>query len=149
MNMPRNYFTDEQIEMLKNNKYVERVTKANVVFTEEFKNLFYSQYINGLGPSKIFTSIGIDTKILGRYRIERFTERIRHNSNRPEGFRRKVNSSKGKPRKKRKPSFESETERADYYKEYAMRLEQELDLLKKVKALEEQHQRPSRAKSSK
>lgn len=147
--MPRNYFTDEQIEILRSNKYVEKVTKANVVFTEEFKDLFYSQYINGVGPSKIFASLGIDTTILGKRRIDKFARRIRDNSKRPEGFKRKTNSSKGKPRKQVTPSFESETERADYYKEYAQRLEQELDLIKKVKALEEQYQRPSRAKSSK
>lgn len=149
MNMPRNYFTDEQIEILRSNKYVEKVTKANVVFTEEFKNEFYVIYKSGKTPSVIFSSFGIDPKVLGEIRIKSFSRRIRDNSNRPEGFKRKANSSKGKPRKQVTPSFESETERADYYKEYAMRLEQELDLLKKVKALEEQYQRPSRAKSSK
>ena len=147
--MPRNYFTDEQMEILRGNEYVEKVTGSNVVFTEEFKNMFYRLYKSGKAPSVIFGSFGIDPKILGEHRITGFSRRIRHNSNRPEGFRRKANSSKGKPRKKRKLSFESEAERADYYKEYAMRLEQELDLLKKAKALEEQYQRPSRAKSSK
>ena len=35
--MGRNYFTDEQIDEFKKNKYIKSITKANITFTKEFK----------------------------------------------------------------------------------------------------------------
>ncbi|NLP21315.1 MAG: hypothetical protein GX368_00600 [Erysipelotrichaceae bacterium] len=43
--MSRNYLTDKEINILKNNPYVLKVSKANVVFTEEFKKYFIAQKI--------------------------------------------------------------------------------------------------------
>ena len=146
--MPRNYFTDEQIEELRKSPYVFKISKANVVFTDEFKNLFLNLLKSGIGPSTAFKELGIDYKILGKSRIDKIANRLRAFSKRPEGFSRKPNSSKGKPRKKKVPTFESEAEAAEYYKEYSLRLEQEIELLKKVRALEEK-QSSSRAKNLK
>ncbi len=136
--MLRNYFTDEQIMILQRNPYVEKVSKANVTFTEEFKNMFVNLYQSGTGPTEIIRRLGIDPRILGTDRIESMTRRFRAQSSRPEGFLRKASSSKGRPRKKRIPEFSSDREKAEYYKEYAEKLEQEIELLKKVKALEEE-----------
>ena len=146
--MPRNYFTDEQTEILKECPYVERVSRANVSFTEEFKAEFIRLYHQGTGPSDIIRQLGIDPKILGRGRIKTLTDRIREQSSRPEGFSRKPNGSKGRPRKKRHPEFDNDTQAAAYYKEYSKRLEQEIELLKKIEALEEAD-RASRAGNSK
>ena len=38
--MDRNYFTDEDIEILSKNKYVKKVTNKTISFTKEFKELF-------------------------------------------------------------------------------------------------------------
>ena len=40
--MGRNYFTDEQIDEFKKNKYIKSITKANITFTKEFKQKFYA-----------------------------------------------------------------------------------------------------------
>ena len=135
--MPRHYFTDEQIKELKKSPYVDHVSDANVFFTEDFKKEFMRLYRSGIGPGEIFRRCEIDPKILGNSRVKGIACRLRTQAVRPEGFLRKKNSSKGRPRKKKLPEFSNDSERADYYKEYAERLEQELDLLKKIEALEE------------
>lgn len=145
--MPRNYFTDEQMEILKESPYVKQVSRANVVFTEEFKAEFMRLYNQGIGPTDIIRQFGIDPKILGILRIKKLAGRIREQFLRPEGFSRKQNGSKGRPRKKKHPEFDSDAKEAAYYREYAQRLEQEIELLKKIEALEEAD-RASRAKSS-
>ena len=139
MKYERNYFTDKQRESLASNKWVKSVTFANVVFTEAFKREFLRNYQNGIGPTQIFLNYGINPAILGPDRIGRFSHRIKKQSERPEGFSRKPNSSKGKPHKRRKPTFESKEEELAYYKEYSERLEQELDFAKKMRALEEEY----------
>ena len=103
--MPRNYFTDEEINILKNNPYVLKVSKANVVFTEEFKKYFIAQYNYGIQPRDIFRSININPEILGNRRIGTITRRFKDQSVRPEGFSRKTNSSKGNSERKRFLSF--------------------------------------------
>lgn len=146
--MPRKYFTDEQIEILKKSPYVTRVSKANVFFTEEFKLKFLNLYNKGFSLADIIRSFDIDPKILGTQRIKSLTRRTKSQSSRPEGFSRKENSSKGKPRKIKHPEFSNDSQKAEYYKEYSERLEQEIELLKKIQALEETA-KVSRAKSSK
>ncbi len=144
--MPRSYFTDDQIEELKKSPYVQKISKANIAFTEEFKTEFLRLYNTGTGPTDIIRKLGIDPKIIGKERIKSLTKRLKKQSSRPEGFSRKPNSSKGRPRKKKHPEFSSDSEKAEYYKEYAERLEQEIELLKKIEALEEAD-RASRAKN--
>ena len=129
--MLRNYFTDEQIEILRQSPYVEKISKANVVFTEEFKAEFSRLYDSGYGPREVLRKLGINPEILGKRRIDNLAKRVKEQSLRPEGFSRKPNGLKGKPKKKKHPKFSNDTEKAEYYKEYAERLEQEIELLKK------------------
>ena len=145
--MARNYFTDEQMKILKQSPHVKQISRANVVFTEEFKAEFMRLYNQGIGPTDIIRQLGIDPKILGKHRVDKLAKRIKIQSSRPEGFSRKPNGSKGKPRKIKHPEFDNDTQAAAYYKEYSRRLEQEIELLKKIEALEEAG-RASRAKSS-
>ena len=145
--MPRNYFTDEEAEELSKSKWVKKITKANIQFTNEFKSEFIHLLNNGTSPTRALDSLGINRKLLGQIRIDSLARRLRKQSKRPEGYDRKPNSSKGK---KRKPTFDSIEAKAAYYEEYSKKLEQELDFIKKVRALEEKYiQNSSRAKNSK
>ena len=145
--MQRNYFTDEEIEDLSKSKWVKRISKANIVFTNEFKSEFIRLLNNGVGPSKALESLGINYKLLGKNRIINLSRRLKKQSTRPEGFNRKESSSKGK---KRKLTFDSIEAKAAYYEEYSSKLEQEIDFAKKVRALEEKYiQNSARAKNSK
>ena len=131
--MGKNYFTEEQILEFKKNKYVKKATEKSIQFTKEFKEEFMRLYKQGMGPTTIFSTLGINPKVIGKMRVDSFVERINEYSKRPEGFNRKENSSKGK---RRKLSFESKDEELEYYKELAEKLAQENEFLKKLKALE-------------
>ncbi len=139
MKYERRYFTDYQIKELTENKWVKKISAKNVAFTDDFKIEFMQNYRNGTGPKQIFVDHGINPTFLGASRIQKCSHRFRDQYARPEGFSRKENSSKGKPRKERRPTFKSKEEELAYYKEYSMRLEQELDFAKKMHALEEEY----------
>lgn len=148
--MGRNYFSEEEREELEKSKYVKKISEANVQFTEEFKSEFIRHYKQGNTPREIFSMFEINPNLLGKARIKTISNRIRKQSIREEGFSRKENSSKGKQRKERKPSFKNQEEELAYYKEYAIRLEQELDFTKKIKALESEYAvKHSKAKNMK
>ena len=146
--MPRNYFTDEQIEELNKSGYVSKISKANVSFTEDFKIKYLNLLNSGLTPHIALRELGINPKTLRKKRIDNLTSRVKEFSKRSEGFARKKNSSTGKPRKKKTPNFENDKQALEYYKEYSLKLEQELEFVKKIQALEEK-QNSSRAKNSK
>ena len=42
--MGKYYFTNEQVELLKKNKYVKHVSNKSITYTLEFKKLFISEY---------------------------------------------------------------------------------------------------------
>lgn len=132
--MPRNYLSEEEIAELEANPNVEKVSRANIVFTKKFKERAINLYNQGYSPQIIFELNGISNQVVGRQRRMTFFRRIREQSVRPEGFNRKANSSKGK---RRKISFETKEEELEYYKELITTLKQENEFLKKVKALRE------------
>ena len=69
------YFTEEEIEYLSSNIYVESVNEKQITYTIEFKQFFVREYMNGKGPTLIFESVGLYKRILGAKRIEKATNR--------------------------------------------------------------------------
>ena len=69
------YFTEEEIEYLSSNIYVESVNEKQITNTIEFKQFFVREYMNGKGPTLIFESVGLYKRILGAKRIEKATSR--------------------------------------------------------------------------
>lgn len=69
------YFTEEEIEYLSSNIYVESVNEKQITYTIEFKQFFMREYMNGKGPTLIFESVGLYKRILGAKRIEKATSR--------------------------------------------------------------------------
>lgn len=63
-----NYFTDEQVEFLRKNKYVKHVSNKGITYSLEFKNLFINEYGSKL-VTQIFEDAGLPLSILGRHRI--------------------------------------------------------------------------------
>jgi len=100
--MGKNYFTPEQVEQLKKNKYVKHVSEKAITYTEEFKEVFLLEYQAGKIPSQILTEMGFDHKVLGESRISGIVQRIKHQHQRPEGFKdtRADNPEMGRPRTK-------------------------------------------------
>ena len=75
--MGRGRFSPDEIEILKKNPYVIKVTEINVVYSNKFKERFIEEYALGKKPKAIFQDAGFDPKILGTKRIERSSARWR------------------------------------------------------------------------
>ena len=98
--MGKNYFTPEQVEQLKKNKYVKHVSEKAITYTEEFKEVFMMEYNSGKLPSQILTEMGFNYKVLGKRRIDNIVHTTKKQALRPEGFKdtRANNVNMGRPR---------------------------------------------------
>lgn len=61
-------FSNEDVEILKNNKYTYNATNRTIKFTVEFKQLFYNKLQEGNYPPKIIEDLGYDINIIGAKR---------------------------------------------------------------------------------
>ncbi|MBZ4683317.1 MAG: transposase [Fusobacteriaceae bacterium] len=68
--MAKNYFNDQQVNILSKNKYVLKVSNSSITYSEEFKRLFIQEYFAGALPRFIFEKYGFDSEIIGKRRIE-------------------------------------------------------------------------------
>ena len=75
--MGKNYFTPEQVEELRKNKYVKNVSEKAITYTEEFKEVFLLEYNEGKLPSQILTEMGFDYKVLGERRVSNITQAVK------------------------------------------------------------------------
>lgn len=85
--MGKNYFTQEQVEILKKNKYVNNVSEKAIAYTENFKEVFNLEYNNGKLPSQILLEMGFDIKALGHSRISNISRKVRSQAVSPTGFK--------------------------------------------------------------
>lgn len=67
--MSKTHFTEEQIAQLSENPYTYQVTANYLLFTKEFKELFWEEYCQGSTPREILRRCGYDTDLLGGGRI--------------------------------------------------------------------------------
>ena len=124
-----NYFTDEQVEELRKNPYVISVTNKYINYSEEFKELFLIDYQNGMPPYLIFQKYGFNPEVLGNRRRNTFTNRIKKQSERIEGFKDTRKGKSGRPQTK---DLTPEEEIARLKQKNKI-LEQENDFLKRVR----------------
>ena len=96
--MGKNYFTPEQVEELRKNKYVKHVSEKAITYTEEFKEKFMFEYNAGKTRSQILIEMGFDIKVLGVSRIKNISKSTRRQAIRPEGFKDTRADSSGRPR---------------------------------------------------
>lgn len=75
--MSNKIFTQEEIEILSNNKYVKRVSAKGITYTDEFKHIFISENEKGKLPRLIFEECGFSSDILGKKRIASAADRWR------------------------------------------------------------------------
>ena len=96
--MGKNYFTPEQVEQLRKNKYVKHVSEKAITYTEEFKEVFMMEYNSGKLPSQILAEMGFNYKVLGKRRIDNIVHRTKKQALRPEGFKDTRSTESGRPR---------------------------------------------------
>ncbi|MDD5933152.1 MAG: transposase [bacterium] len=61
-------FNENEIEILRNNKYTYRVSENSIKFTVEFKELMFKRLNDGFSASTILEDCGYDLSILGKER---------------------------------------------------------------------------------
>lgn len=124
-----NYFSDEQVKELEKNPYVKKVSIKSITYSEEFKELFWIDLQNGMTPGNIFRKYGFDPHMLGSSRTNKFTNRVRKEAAREEGFKDTRSTNSGRPCTK-DLTIEEQLERL---KQKNKILQQEIDFLKRVR----------------
>ena len=67
--MPLTVFSKEQVELLRKNPFTSSVTQRKLLFTKEFKDIFWKEYQEGSIPRNILEKYGYPADILGQVRI--------------------------------------------------------------------------------
>lgn len=67
--MSKEKFTEEQIELLRNNPYTKSVSPNQIRFTDDFKGEFWKEYLEGTHPKDIFKKLGYQPEMIGDRRI--------------------------------------------------------------------------------
>ena len=124
-----NYLTDEQLKLLEENPYVIKVSKKSITYSEEFKELYWIDYQNGMQPIEIFKKYGFDPYALGERRRNNFTSRLKKQAAREDGFKDTRSQNSGRPSTK-DLSLEEQLERLKHKNKV---LQQENDFLKRVR----------------
>lgn len=137
-----NYFTDEQVKILKANPNVKNVSNKAITYNDNFKEYFVNEYNNGKLPRMIFEEVGLSVDILGIIRIEQSAARFRKYSKRLEGFNDTRSTNSGRPATKDLTKDEI-INRQKVEIEY---LKQEREFLLELKRLEREVIRKSKSK---
>ena len=127
--MGANYFSDEQVKELEKNPYVKKVSVKSITYSEEFKELFWTDLQKGMLPRNIFKKYGFDPSMLAPRRTKNFTYRVRKEATRVERFKDTRSTNSGRPLT-RVLTIEEELERL---KQKCEILQQENDFLKRVR----------------
>ena len=137
-----NYFTDEQVKILKANPNVKNVSNKAITYNDSFKEYFVNEYNKGKLPVVIFEDVGLSVKILGKIRIQESSKRFRKQAERLEGFNDTRSTNSGRPLTKHLTKDEIiNRQKAEI--EY---LKQEREFLLELKRLEREVIRKSKSK---
>lgn len=79
-------FTDEEVKVLRENKYTAFVSNNSIRFTLEFKEMFLEKKKEGVPVRRIFLEAGYDVNILGTSRIKNLSKRIPKEASSPCGL---------------------------------------------------------------
>ena len=80
-------FTEQEMLVLRNSKYVLDVSPSIVHFSAEFKKIFWEELSKGKLPRDIVKNLGIDPNILGDTRINGLKTMIGNEVTKGNGFR--------------------------------------------------------------
>jgi len=80
-------FTQEEIKILRENKYTAYVDERIIRFTVAFKIAFMELYRQGVPPRKILPDLGYDLEIIGKSRLNGISQKTRLEADSDTGFR--------------------------------------------------------------
>jgi len=125
----KHYFTQEQVEHLRANHYVQSVSKSTIRFNEDFKRYFYQQRTSGKNAYQIFSDCGIDPEMLGESRIDGFCYTLNKYAKRATGFMDNRQNNYHHPPNTGSETHESRIKYLEYELAYTR---QEVEFLKKL-----------------
>lgn len=136
--LKRVLFTEEQMRKLEQNPNVHHVTEATITYTPAFKLEALKAYKQGQTPSEIFIRAGFDLDVIGHKKpkdsLKRWRETFERYGDEALATERRGKGSTGRKPAGQRPA-EEELKRA---KAKIKLLEAQVDLLKKLEALERQ-----------
>ncbi|SHJ77308.1 hypothetical protein SAMN02745912_01030 [Paramaledivibacter caminithermalis DSM 15212] len=132
--MSNKIFTEKEVKLLSQNKYVKKVSMKAITYTDEFKRIFISENEKGKLARDIFETHGFDIDILGINRVKSASKRWRkaYKNNGVIGLKDTRKQNSGRPREK-ELSLEEKYERL---KAQNNLLKAENELLKKLDMIE-------------
>ncbi len=132
--MSKKLFTENEIKILKKNKYVKNVTDKGITYTNDFRKEYIKCIEKGDSKDEVFKKLGFDIKILGEKRISSFHERMKRKIKNNDSVEdtRTINSGRKKIDKNTKNMSKSEL--IKYLRKENLELKKENELL--IKELE-------------
>jgi len=132
--MSKKLFTEQEIEILKQNKYVKRVGAKGITYTDELKQFAISKSEEGLLSREIFELAGFDISILGKHRANQALSRWRRAFKKSgvTGLQDKRKGASGRPLE-RELSLEEQIKRLEARNKF---LEVQLEFQKKLDMIE-------------
>ncbi|QVK16964.1 hypothetical protein KHQ81_04995 [Mycoplasmatota bacterium] len=128
--MSINVFNETEIELIKNNPNVKRVSSKSITYTLEFKIDFMHEYRGGKLPRQIFIEHGFDVDIIGMKRIEQCATRWKRLYN--DGGVVSLDDSRKDNRGRYKHEIQTEEQEIEKLKAKIALIEMENDMLKKL-----------------
>lgn len=134
--MSRKLFSEEELQILRQNPYVYSVTGARMTLTKEFKEKFMTAYQAGELPRSILEDHGFDISIIGERRIWSISQHIRDEYKKygefHEGYGPRNPESQPLTNPDQPISEKDELERLKHEVDY---LKQEVEFLKKISSI--------------
>lgn len=72
-------FTENEIEILKQNKYVKNISKKGITYADDLKSFAITQLEKGKTARQVFESAGFDVQIIGMKRVNTACNRWKRN----------------------------------------------------------------------
>jgi hypothetical protein len=133
-------FTPEEMEILRQNKYILNVTPCKLSYTLEFKQFVLKEATKGTKSKDIFIKAGFDPEIVGVSRIYAAVKAFKKEAKSPEGLRASC--------KRTRDDYLADFAKEDYSKKHTktairdlqkriVHLEQQIEFLKKIQSLDD------------
>jgi transposase-like protein len=127
-------FTQKQVEILLQNKQVNRCTPKSISYSTNFKLQAIKRYYDdGYSPSMIFEEAGFDIDIIGKERSQSALKRWRKAYTK--GGKKLLADTRGRSAKKKQQGFKNKDKQIEYLETKVQYLNAENDFLAKLRGL--------------
>lgn len=132
--MSKKTFTEDEIKVLKTNKYVKNVSDKGITYTDEFRKEYTNLLVRGNTKRNIFLQLEFDPSVLGEKRMQSIHSRMKNNLKNNKSIEDTRSTNSGRPKKKDSKEV-TEAEQIEKLKHENIMLKAEIDLLKKMEFL--------------